>query len=122
MLKITADVFSGRPNPAWVLTDEQEARTVLRELAQNRTLIAQAAPPEASLGFRGFFVELLSDELARDVDLPTTLYIEARPGVASAKANEFAERLIGGMTRAEGLDHGVGHSSCLWARKKTLSA
>ena len=75
MLKIMADVFSGRPNPAWVLTDEQEARTILREFAQNRTLVAQAAPPEAGLGFRGFFVELLSDELARDVDLPTALYI-----------------------------------------------
>jgi hypothetical protein len=38
MLKIIADIFTGRPNPAWVLTDEQEARTVVRELAQNRTL------------------------------------------------------------------------------------
>ena len=101
MLKIMADVFSGRPNPAWVLTDEPEARTILRELAQNRTLVAQAAPSEASLGFRGFFVELLSDELARDVDLPTALYIAVSPGVASAKANELAERLIGVMTRAE---------------------
>jgi len=101
MLKIMADVFSGRPNPAWVLTDEQEARTVLREFAQNRTLVAQAAPPETGLGFRGFFIELLSDELARDVDLPTTLYMAAGPGVASAKANELAERLIAVMTRAE---------------------
>lgn len=101
MLKIMADVFSGRPNPAWVLTDEPAARTIWRELAQNRTLVAQAAPPEASLGFRGFFVELLSDELARDVDLPTALYIAVSPGIASAKANELAERLIGVMTRAE---------------------
>jgi len=100
MLKIMADVFSGWPNPAWVLTDEQEARTILRELAQNRTLVAQTAPPEASLGFRGFFVELLSIELARDVDLPTALYIAVSPGVVSAKANELAERLIGVMTRA----------------------
>jgi hypothetical protein len=32
MLKIMADVFSGRPNPAWMLTDKQEVRTILREL------------------------------------------------------------------------------------------
>ena len=101
MLQIMADVFLGRPNPVWMLTDAREARTILRELAQNRTLVAQATPPEASLGFRSFFVELLSDELAGDVDLPTALFIAVSPGGASAKANELAERLSGGMTRAE---------------------
>jgi hypothetical protein len=101
MLQITADVFSGRPNPSWILSDEKEARTVLRELSLNRRIVAEAAPSAAGLGFRGFLVETVSDELARDFDMPSSIYMAAGPNAASAKANELAERFIGLMTMAE---------------------
>lgn len=101
MLQITADVFSGRPNPSWILTEEKEARVVLKELAQNRNLIAQVAPAEAGLGLRGFIVEPLSDELARDFDLPISMYLSAGSYAAGAKAHELAERFVSMMTRAE---------------------
>ena len=101
MIKVTADAFSGRPNPSWILTDEKEARAVLKELVQNRNIVSQAAPPEAGLGFRGFIIEALSDEVARDFDLPTSAYMSAGPYAASPKANELAERFIGLMTMAE---------------------
>jgi hypothetical protein len=35
MLKVTLDIFSGRPNPSWIL-DEQEAREVLRDITINQ--------------------------------------------------------------------------------------
>jgi hypothetical protein len=38
MLQVTADVFSGRRNPAWIITDEQEARMTLKELAKEPKL------------------------------------------------------------------------------------
>ncbi len=47
MLLVTADVFSGRPNPSWAITDEQEARAILKEIARSRDVITDAAPPEA---------------------------------------------------------------------------
>lgn len=50
MLRISADVFSGRPNPSWVLTDESEARATLRALAQEPGALADAAPTDAALG------------------------------------------------------------------------
>lgn len=101
MLRITADVFSGRPNPEWIITDEQEVRATLKEIAKNRNVVTQAAPESAGLGFRGLTVEPLSDELTKDYDLPTSLYVATGAGLASTKSTEIAERLISTMTSAE---------------------
>lgn len=101
MLRITADVYSGRPNPSWILTDEQEVRAVLKEISQNRQVASQAAPAEAGLGFRGLFVESLSDEIARDFDLATGAYVAAGSYAIGAKANELADRLISLMPASE---------------------
>ena len=51
MLRITADVFSGRPAPEWIITDEQEARTTLKEIAKNGSIVAEFASAEADWGF-----------------------------------------------------------------------
>lgn len=101
MLRITADIFSGRPAPEWIITDEQEARTMLKEIAKNRSIVAEAASAEAGLGFRGFTIEPLSDELAQDFELPASMYMAAGASATSDKANEIAERLIGSMSSAE---------------------
>lgn len=101
MLRISADVFSGRPNPEWIITDEQEARTTLKEIANNRSVVAQSAPGNAGLGFRGLMVEPLSDELAKDYDLPASLYLATGSGIAGTKASEIAERLISSISSAE---------------------
>jgi hypothetical protein len=96
MLRVTADVFSGRPNPEWIITDEQEARAALKEIAGARAVMAPQAPVEAGLGFRGVIVEPLSDELARDFDIPASAYLAATAG----KGIEIAERLISLMGAA----------------------
>src|SRR4051794_35669843 len=100
MLQITADVFSGRPNPTWIITDEQEAKSTLKELAKERGLLAQSAGAEAKLGLRGFIIEVLDDELAQSVDVSPSIYLAAGAQARSARANELAERLIGLMERA----------------------
>lgn len=64
MLRITADVFSGRPAPEWIITDEQEARTTVKEIAKNGSIVAESASAKAGLGFGGFTIEPISDELA----------------------------------------------------------
>jgi hypothetical protein len=50
MLQITANVFSGRPDPSWVITDETEAQTILQHLLKDPQLLADAAPARAGLG------------------------------------------------------------------------
>jgi hypothetical protein len=34
MLRIEVDVFSGRPNPVWMITDEDATKRLLAEIAE----------------------------------------------------------------------------------------
>jgi hypothetical protein len=95
MLHITADIFSGRPNPDWIITDENEVRAILKEMARNREMLTDTPPVDAGLGFRGVIVEPLSDDLAKDFDLQASTYIALGATAAGAHGAELAERLIG---------------------------
>jgi hypothetical protein len=94
MLHVTADMFSGRPNPAWTVTDEKEVQAALKEIVLNRDLFTDAAPAEAGLGFRGVVVAPLSDDLAHDFGVPSSFYIPLGAGAGPSKGAEIAERLI----------------------------
>ena len=54
-MRIILDVFSGRPNPSWELSDEEA--TVIAALLKD---LPSAAPPpsESRLGFRGFAIDI----------------------------------------------------------------
>jgi hypothetical protein len=101
MLQITADVFSGRPNPSWVVGDETEARATLRELVADRSLLADAEPEAAGLGFRGLWIAPTSDELAGDFDLTQPVYLSVGSQTGGGRSVELAERLIGLMEGGE---------------------
>jgi hypothetical protein len=95
MLRITADIFSGRPNPIWEVSDESEARATLRALTADRDLLTETEPTQGGLGFRGFVIEMLSDELAHDFGLGAAMYLSVGEPISSSRAAEFGERLIG---------------------------
>ncbi|WBP90077.1 hypothetical protein [Kitasatospora cathayae] len=97
MLRITADVYSGRPNPVADITDEAEVRATLSELTRDRTLFVGPRSSEAQtggLGLRGFWVETFDDGLARDFDLESRVFLPAGPQAPAGRAAEVAERLI----------------------------
>jgi hypothetical protein len=52
---VTIDIFSGRPNPTFVLTEGEAA--ALRQLVESLPEAAGAVVPEGTLGFRGFGLE-----------------------------------------------------------------
>jgi hypothetical protein len=55
-VEVEVDIFSGRPNPRWVLT-AGEAETFLEKVAAlPRT---SAKEPSGNLGYRGFVVQVL---------------------------------------------------------------
>lgn len=95
MLRITADIFSGRSNPVWEVRDAAEARAAVRALTANPGLLTDGAPAEAGLGFRGFQVEALGDDHAAELGLG-----EVYLPVGSATA-DLGERLIGLIGRGE---------------------
>lgn len=94
MLQITADVFSGRPNPTWVVADTEEIRATLRDMAKVPSLAAKQAAGFGQLGeLRGFYLDIASDELAADYDVASALYLPLEAG-GTGPMRDLAERMI----------------------------
>jgi hypothetical protein len=79
MFTIELDIFSGRPNPVWTLTDKQEQELVER-LAATPSLLRPLNTSVARLGYRGYIVSALSEESVTDkrskkVSLPSQFRI-----------------------------------------------
>lgn len=99
MLKVTADVFSGRENPQWVV-EGKEAQTVLKDLATARDAVADVNSGTEELGYRGLVVEPLSDNVTAEFGLPAAFRIAGGASSFDSKGMEIAERLIKGMIKA----------------------
>lgn len=82
-MRVTLDVFSGRPNPSWDLSEAEVRQLVDR--GAGRAFAAVTAGPGV-LGFRGFIVEAPSDDRADRAGLPAAF----RVGTGSA-----ADSLVG---------------------------
>jgi hypothetical protein len=100
MLRVIADIFSGRSNPVWTVTDEKEVQAVLKEVARNREILTDSASAMAGLGFRGIMVEPLTDDMATDFGVPSSMYIALDASSVGARGAEIAERLIGLIPKA----------------------
>lgn len=106
MLKITADVFSGRPNPTWLVSENADVQDALREVAQVSSTLASEAAPEGQLGeLRGFYVDVASDHLAADHGLPAALYLPYASG-GSGAMQELAMRFVN-LASAESIAMGA---------------
>jgi hypothetical protein len=61
MLKIVVDIFSGRPNPSWIMDDDR-GKEILVQIANRREVIAKINEGYDGIGFRGIHIELMGDE------------------------------------------------------------
>lgn len=52
MLKIEIDMFSGRPNPVWYITDSKEADRLISAIAESDGVTAKPGTGFNGLGFR----------------------------------------------------------------------
>ena len=77
--EVELDIFSGRPNPAWALTDSQTASLLemVGELAQT-----ESDPHPGDLGYRGMIVRLRGAK-AREIAVHT--------GVAAVNGGRHAD-------------------------------
>lgn len=116
MIRITADIFSGRANPEWVM-DAQQAREILRELANARTAIGSLHEGFNGLGYRGLILDVLSDNLANKYDLPSSFRMAHNN---DPKGMELSERLLGSMRQAQTLDEEI-HSIIMKELQKMRS-
>lgn len=102
MLKVTADIFSGRPNPSWLL-EENEAQEVLKEIASNRGVVADMDSGHQGLGYRGMILESLADDTTEKYGIPPVFQIANGTSLYESKGLEIAERLIGSMSQARSM-------------------
>lgn len=60
--EVELDIFSGMPNPTWILTDEEKDNFVKRLAALERSSISELS---GKLGYRGFIVQCMQGENAQ---------------------------------------------------------
>jgi hypothetical protein len=100
MIQIAADIFSGRPNPTWVV-ELDEAKDLLQEISQNQSVITPVDQGYQGLGYRGLIVEALTDNFASKFDVPENFRLGHS---GHPKGLEIADRVLTSMQRAQVLD------------------
>src|SRR5689334_10274820 len=80
MLQVELDVFSGRPNPKWILSPKEEKELLDRVHADPKIMLPVAAT-NGRLGYRGYVVTAISEDPARK--LPSRFRVGGQPGSAS---------------------------------------
>jgi hypothetical protein len=78
MLQVELDVFSGRPNPTWILSGKEEKELLERVHADPKVMLPTAAT-NGRLGYRGYVVTAVS-EAAGNKKLPSRFRIGGQPG------------------------------------------
>ncbi len=80
MLQVELDIFSGRPNPSWILSGKEEKELLDRVTAEPRVMLPTAAT-NGRLGYRGYVVSAVSESV--DKKLPSRFRIGGQPGSES---------------------------------------
>jgi hypothetical protein len=106
MLKVTVDIFSGRPNPSWVM-DEVDAKSLLDKVTKNPETIAKRDSGYQELGYRGIILEPLSDKIMDEYELSPSFAIANGASKDESKGLEIAKSLINSMPVAQNEKSGI---------------
>jgi hypothetical protein len=110
MLRIEIDLFSGRPNPVWMITDDQTTKKLLAQITETPGVVAKPGTGFVGLGFREVRVRVLAD------DEPTRRGVPKQFALASTAARDFkasatlSEKLIEALplnSDVKLLEHGI---------------
>ena len=101
MVRVTIDMFSGRPNPSFEL-DPKEAGEILRLVQSAPELVVPEEHAPAILGYRGLVVSL--DDVGGGAGKSDGIPAKFRVGTGAAgdrgRSFELAERLLAGIGNA----------------------
>ena len=77
MLRVTVeDFFSGRPNPTWIVTNDEKIERLRGALVENPAAISAAGEGYQGPGYRGVQLHFLDDD--NEYKLPPQLMIAKR--------------------------------------------
>ena len=96
MLRVTVDIFSGRPNPTWIVTNDEKIERLRGALVESPAAISAIGEGYQGLGYRGVQLHFLDDD--NEFKLPPQLMIANDATEASRSLRDVARGLIEGMT------------------------
>ncbi len=99
MLKITVDLFSGRPNPSWIINDKR-GDDLLKKITRKTEIISKPTGGYDGLGFRGITLELMGDEESTK-KIPSVFKIANGTARDQKASIEIAREIVEQMTRYE---------------------
>lgn len=94
MLRIEIDIFSGRPNPVWMITDADAVKEVLGMAGEARQAIAKLGSGYDGVGFREVRVSHLGDEGSSKRGVPASFALGSTAAEDFKTSGELARRLI----------------------------
>ena len=99
MLKVEVDIFSGRPNPVWIITDSDEAKELIGTVSEAREAIAKPGQGFTGLGYREIRLSLIGDDEPRPRAVPREFAIGSLAAENPKASIEIARRVVEGMMR-----------------------
>ena len=95
MLRVTIDIFSGRPNPTWIVGADQSA-PILREIALHPGIVVDSSHEIGGLGYRRVILDQLDGRMVQEYGLPRAFAIADAATDCDTKGIEIAQKLIDG--------------------------
>jgi hypothetical protein len=99
MLRIEIDMFSGRPNPVWIITDLETTRELLGAVSETPGVAARPGAGFTGLGYREVRVSILSDDEPRPRRVPRHFALASTAAADLEASGALARGLIESMTR-----------------------
>ncbi|MEX0167691.1 hypothetical protein [Streptomyces sp. LMG1-1-1.1] len=119
-LRLTVDMFSGRPNPTWEVTDPDQVRELVSLLGQGRDAVAELDSGYTGLGFRGLRVDLtdgLGSEGVELAEFPQSFKLGGGGAKDASAGAELADRLLATIPYDLGEGGGVAVGSTAYAEQ-----
>ncbi|MFB7375158.1 hypothetical protein ACFC0D_35600 [Streptomyces sp. NPDC056222] len=91
--RVTIEIYSGRPNPSWMVTDPDQVQRFLRLFLRHRAGLAVAPGDFMGVDFRGMRIDFASDT-AQTLGLPPTVEIAGGGAADPFASAELAEELL----------------------------
>jgi len=101
MLRVEVEIFSGRPNPSWIVTNESLEQKVLKTVGADRAIAGKPGAGFQGLGFRGMVVQRLgdNDDIAA-TKIPQTFVLGTGTGEKLKAGGELAIALAKEMLKS----------------------
>jgi len=99
MLRIEVDIFSGRPNPEWIITDAETVRGFLGAVSDAPGAVAKPGAGFSGLGYREVLVSLIGDDEPRRRGVPREFALASTACEDLERSGDLARRLIEDMSR-----------------------